>query len=364
MDFALSEEQEALRRSVRAMLEKESALDRVRETCLEDDGFAAGLWQVIAQEYGLVGLGLPEELGGAGASLVEVAVVQEQLGYHLTPVPYLATVLAATVLARHAKDDATRAVIRAAAEGKTVLTCVTSPARVEVEVAGHASDRTVTGDIGLLLEGHRADSVLVPAEVDGSPSLLLVRLEESTAQRTRLDGFDLTRSVCDIRLEGARAVVIAPVDARAEIRRTAAVLLAAEQAGVSRRALDMATEYARTREQFGRPIGSNQGIKHRAADMFVSTEAAWSTAYYAAWVVDGDPDQSEEAAVVARAVCAEAARSTTAGCIQVHGGIGFTWEHDAHLLARRAKVSGLMLGDPRGDLDDLAGSLLARAEGA
>jgi alkylation response protein AidB-like acyl-CoA dehydrogenase len=364
MDFALSDEQEALRRSVRAMLDKESALDRVREICLEGDGFAADLWRVLAQESGLVGLALPEEVGGAGASLVEVAVVQEQLGYHLTPVPYLATVLTATVLARHAADAATRAVVTAAAEGGTVLTCVTSPDRVRVEVAGTGTERTVSGDLDLVLEGHLADSVLLPAEVDGSPVLLLVRLEEGTSRSHRLDGLDLTRSVATLHLNAAPATVVAEIDARADIRRTAAVLLAAEQAGLSRAALDMSTEYARTRKQFGRAIGSNQAIKHRCADMFVSAESAWSTAFYAAWAAEGDPDQFEEAAVVARAVCAEAARSTTAGCIQVHGGIGFTWEHNAHLFARRAKVTGLMLGDPRGDLDDLAGSLLARAEGA
>jgi alkylation response protein AidB-like acyl-CoA dehydrogenase len=364
MDFALSAEQEALRRSVQAMLDKESSLARVREVCLEGDGVAADLWRILAQEYGLVGLALPEDLGGAGASLVEVAVVQEQLGYHLTPVPYLSTVLAATLLARHAADDTTREVVRQSAEGDTILTCATSPDRVQVTVEGTSTQKVVTGEIGLVLEGHVADAVLITAEVDGSPALVLVHLEEGTTRRERLDGLDLTRAVVDLHLIQATATVVASMDTRAEVRRTAAILLAAEQAGVARAALDMSTAYARTREQFGRPIGSYQAIKHRCADMFVSTESAWSTAFYAAWSVEGDPGQVEEAAVVARAVCSEGARSATAACIQVHGGIGFTWEHDAHLLARRAKGSALLLGDPRGDLDDLAGSLLARAEGA
>lgn len=364
MDFALSEEQEALRRSVRAMLDKESSLAMVRETCLGGDGFAADLWKVLTGEYGLVGLALPEELGGAGASLVEVAVVQEQLGFHLTPVPYLATVVAATVLGQHAQDEVTRAVVRSAAEGETVLTCVTSPHRVHIDVDGAGSELSVSGDIGRVLEGHLADALLLTADVAGSPALLLVRLEAETVRHTRLDGLDLTRSVADLRLDGAAATVVSEVDGWADVRHTAAVLVAAEQAGLCRAALTMSTEYARTREQFGRPIGSNQAIKHRCADMFVSAESAWSTAYYAAWAAEGDPRRFPEAAVVARAVCAEAARSVTAGCIQVHGGIGFTWEHDAHLYARRAKVSGLLLGDPRSDLDHLAGSLLARAEGA
>ncbi len=364
VDLALSYEQEALRRSVQSMLDKESSLAVVRETCLEQDGFAADLWRVLAQEYGLVGLALPEELGGSGASLVEVAVVQEQLGYHLTPVPYLATVIAATVLAQHAQDEVARAVVRSAAEGETVLACVTSPDRAQLEADWSGSEWTVTGDVGLVLEGHLADAILVTAPIDDTPTLLLVRLEAETVQRTRLEGLDLTRTVADLRLDGAVATVVSTVDARADIRSTAAVLLAAEQAGLSRAALDMSTDYARTREQFGRPIGSNQAIKHRCADMFVSAESAWSTAYYAAWTAEGDPGQFREAAVVARAVCAEAARNVTAGCIQVHGGIGFTWEHDAHLFARRAKASGLLLGDPRGDLDTLAADLLARAEGA
>lgn len=364
MDFALSDEQESLRSSVQAMLDKKSSLERVREVCLDGDGFAADLWSTLAGEYGLTGLAVPETWGGAGASLVEVAIVQEQLGYHLTPVPYFATVLATTVLARHATDDSVQDVVRSAAQGDSVLACVTSPARVQLDVEGSGARRVVSGELGLVVDGHLADAVVVTADVDGAAALLLVDLDESTTQRVRLDGLDLTRGVSNLRLDKAAATIVAMVDATVEIRHSAATLLAAEQAGLCRAALDMSVEYAKTREQFGRRIGSNQAIKHRCADMFVSTESAWSTAFYAAWTVHGDPELSDEAAVVARGVCAEAARSVTASCIQVHGGIGFTWEHDAHLLARRAKVSGLLLGDPRRDLDELAGSLLARAEGA
>lgn len=360
MDFSLTEEQEALRESVAAMADKLSSTEVIRTVMGTESGFNEKLW-TTATEFGLTALPLPEEHDGLDATLVEVCVVQEELGAHVASIPYWSTILAGFVVAENSTADLQRDLLPRIASGELKVAAHLPVGEPTIELVRGGELQTISGTLSPVIDGAIADAVLVPVLDAGEIAIALVELGDST-RRTALPRLDPTRSVTTLELDAAPAHVVAGAGALTRVRSLAATLLAAEQVGCARTALRMAVDYAQLRQQFGKPIGSNQGIKHRCANMFVDVETAWSTTFYAAWIGGHQPEGFDIAATVARLVTADASASATASNIQVHGGIGFTWEHDAHLYTKRAKASTLILGDPHRELEPLAGYLLT--EGA
>jgi len=295
-------------------------------------GHDGALWSRLAGDLGLAGLVIPERLGGAGLGWVEVAAVSEELGATLAPVPFFSTVcLATSVLLACNADDALAAIAR----GETGAL-----------VLGRASRHVV--------DGHTAD-LLVVATDDG---VFVVRGDARGVRRRRIATVDPTRTLAEVHIDASAP--LERVGDRADLD-LARVALAAEQVGGAQRCLELSVEYAVVRQQFGRPIGSFQAIQHTCADMFVLVESARSAAYHAAWTADHDPAGLAAAAATAAAYCGDAFHRCAGDTIQVHGGIGFTWEHDAHLYWKRARADRALLGTPSAQRERIAEMILGSA---
>ncbi len=362
MDFSLTEEQGALAAATSAFLAKACSTDKVRALMDTDENFDRAAWSRISNELGLTGLCVSETHGGSRESLVELVVVVEQMGKRLYSGPFLSTSLAGLLVERFGCEEVQRALLPGIAEGTRIATVAFPTAGVARPIAtGGAEGLRVSGDVGVVMDGHVADMVIAPVLRDGVEVVAVIDL--AGAARLRVEGLDPTRNLARLSVDGAAAWVLGD-DSTAQsmletARSIAAVLLAAEQVGVMQAVLDMSVGYAKIRQQFGRPIGSFQAIKHRCSDMFVALEASRSATYYAAWTAYEQPDDFADAAVVARLVSCEQVELAAASNLQIHGGIGFTWEHDAHLFVKRAKSSALLLGDWNQELDPLATRLLA-----
>ena len=352
-EFAWTAEHRQLRETVRAVLADRAPVERARELGAAGARHDPELWAALADDIGLQGLTLPEEYGGAGATLVDLAIVADEMGRVLYGGPFLSTVaLAAPALLAAADDGVNADYLPRLAEGS--LTATLAP---DADVTADAGGR-LTGRADLVPDGADADLLLVPA---GS-ALYAVEAGADGLQRTNLDTLDTTRRIGRVELSGVAARRVGEPDAGrgavAQARRVAAVVLAAEQVGGMDACVSTTAEYARTRRQFGRLIGSFQGVKHRLADMAVRLELSRSAAYWAAWQQPGEPD-FELGALIARAQCSEAYLRTAFDTIQLHGGIGFTWEHDAHLYVRRARTDLTLLGTPAQARAELEPTVLA-----
>jgi alkylation response protein AidB-like acyl-CoA dehydrogenase len=357
MNFAFSEEQEELRRYARQWLAERSPSATVRALMESEEGFDRGHWKEMA-EMGWLGMAVPEELGGAGFGFLELVVLLEEQGAALLPSPFFATtVLAANALLLAGSDDQKRAWLPRIASGEVIATVAWTEPSGRWDETGVAASAQANGERWVLdgtksfvLDGHTADLVVVAARTDAGVSLFCVDGAAEGVARRRLETMDMTRKQAEITLDGVSGELLGEDGAGwATIERlgeTAAVALAAEQVGGAQRCLDMAVEYAKVRHQFGRPIGSFQAIKHKCADMLVQVESAKAAAYYAGWAVGEGNDEVPMVAPLAKAYCSEAFFHCAAENIQIHGGIGFTWEHDAHLYFKRAKSSELMFGSP------------------
>jgi alkylation response protein AidB-like acyl-CoA dehydrogenase len=363
VNFGFSDEQEELRRTVRAFLEQRSPESEVRRLMGTVEGYDPGVWRQMGTQLGLQGLAVPEELGGSGFSFRELAIVLEEMGRALLPAPFFATtVLAANALLHSGDDAAAKELLPGIAAGDTIATIAFAgdDGRWGDLGAGvRASGGALTGGASFVLDGAVADLLLVVAHSDAGPSLYAVRGDADGLTRSPLFTMDQTRKLAGIELDGSPGRLVgAEGGADAVLGRTlelVAVGLAHEQVGGAQRCLEMATQYAKDRIQFGRPIGSFQAVKHKCADMLVQVELARSAAYYAAGcAAEGDGDLPV-AAAMAKSFCSEAYLFVAAENIQVHGGIGFTWEHPAHLYFKRAKSSQLLFGDPRHHRKLLAG---------
>jgi alkylation response protein AidB-like acyl-CoA dehydrogenase len=331
MDFTFTSDQQDLRRMVRALSEDRASSAQVRAAIDSDDGYDADLWRLGSGELGLVGIAVPEALGGAGGSFVDAAIVLEESGRALWPVPLLANLVGVAALT--SGDDEAGGLARAICSGeRTVALAVSS----DLVVAGD----TISGTATHVIDGHRAD-LLVVAGPDG---LWVVDATRHFATVSGERSFDLTRWFATVVLEDAVASRVGDDALSARAVDVLRVALAVEAVGAARACLDSTVSYLKTREQFGKPIGSFQALAHRAADLAVTLEAAASTAYYAAWAVADSPEELPVVAPLAKAVCADAAYKIAADTIQMHGGIGFTWEHDAHLYFKRATLSRALLG--------------------
>ncbi len=356
MHFALSDAQEDLRRRVRDLLEETSSSAEVRRLMATARGYEPSAWKLMAG-LGLQGLAIPRRHGGAGLTAVEQMVVFEEMGGCLFCGPYLATVALASNALLASGDEASCAeILPGVAAGEVIATLAVGErgrwdgSDVGVVVSRRNGGHVLDGQATFVLDGHLADVVLVVAGGDAGLSLFAVDGDATGLGRVVLPTMDQTRKQARLELSRTPARLVGAEgrgwEAAAAALDLAAVALAAEQVGGAQRCLDMSVERAKHRVQFGRPIGSFQAIKHKCAEMLLDVETARSAAYYASWVVAGRPEELAVMAPLAKAHCSEAYYRAAAETLQIHGALGFTWDHDAHLYFKRAKSSQLLFGDP------------------
>jgi alkylation response protein AidB-like acyl-CoA dehydrogenase len=357
MNLGVSTEQRELRDAVRRFLAERAPLARVRELMETADGTDPGVWRQASTQLGLPGIAIPEEYGGAGFSFAEQAIVLEELGAALFTGPYLASaVLAATALLASDDEEACKDLLPGIAAGETVATLAFTedggswdPASIRLPATKASDGWRLNGHKSFVLDGHTADLILVVAGADLGLSLFAIDSAAKGLTRRALPTLDQTRKLARLAFTDTPARLVGqPGAARATLDRTldvTAIALAAEQLGGAQRALDMAVEYAKVRHQFGRPIGSFQAIKHRCADLLLEVESLRSAVGYAAAAVAADSPEVPVLASLVNAYASEVYSHVAGENIQIHGGIGFTWEHDAHLYLKRAKASELFLGD-------------------
>jgi alkylation response protein AidB-like acyl-CoA dehydrogenase len=366
MNFAFTDEQEELRKTVRAFMESKSAEAAVRELMETEEGYDAAVWKQAAEQLGLQGLAIPEEFGGSGYGFVELGIVLEEMGRALFTAPFFSTVvLAGTTLLQSGDEAAKQAHLPVIASGETIATlAVTEPngkwdeSGIEATATKSGDTYTINGTKSFVIDGHLANLIIVAAKTDGGTSLFAVEGDASGLTRTSLSTMDQTRKQAKLELKDVPGTLIgAEGDGTAVLDKAFDLIvvgLAAEQVGGAQKVLEMAVEYAKVRVQFGRPIGSFQAIKHKCADMLLEVESAKSAAYYGLWCASEDNDELPSVASLAKAYCSEAYFHAAAENIQIHGGIGFTWEHPAHLYFKRAKSSELLFGDPTYHREKLA----------
>ncbi|MEV5712864.1 acyl-CoA dehydrogenase family protein [Amycolatopsis mediterranei] len=366
----LSEEQLQLREVLRAFLGKRSAEPDVRRQMATEAGYDAEVWRQLSGELGLPGLAIPEEYGGSGFGYAELGLVFEEMGRALLCAPYFGTVaLAAEVLLRAGDESAAKDLLPGIASGETIAAlALTEPAGrwdesgVTTRAERVADGWLLTGIKTYVLDGHTADLLLVVARTDAGIALFAVDGSVPGLRRTALPTLDQTRKQARLDFDAVPARLVGEAGgAWPAVERTlaaAAVLLAAEQLGGASRALELAVDYAKIREQYGRAIGSFQAVKHRLADMLTDVECARSAVQDGLGALaGGDATELRTAASVAKAFCSEVFTRVAAGAVQVHGGIGFTWEHPAQLYFKRAKGSEVLLGTPAEHRARLAGLL-------
>jgi len=359
MNFALTDEQTMLRDTVRSFLEDKSPPARVREAMESDSGVDEELWKGMA-ELGLQAMHIPEAYGGAGFGLMETGIVLEELGRTVAVVPYFSSVvLGATAVMLAGSDEQKTEVLPLVGAGEMRLALAITeegrgwdPADIALEATADGDSVVLVGTKSYVVDGHSADRLVVSAREGAGVSLFLVETDIPHLARRRIETMDQTRQQATVTFDGVRVPAtnrLGPAGSGTETLEAlydiAAAMLAFEEVGGAQRCLEMSVEYAKVRLQFGRPIGSFQAIKHRCADMLVEVESARSAAYYAGWAAAEASSELLVAAPTAKACCSDAYFFCAAENIQVHGGIGFTWEHDAHLYFKRAKTSQLMFGD-------------------
>jgi alkylation response protein AidB-like acyl-CoA dehydrogenase len=366
MNFAFTEEQEELRKTVRSFLESKSPETEVRRLMETTEGYDPAVWNQMAEQMGLQGLAIPEEFGGSGFSFVELGIVLEEMGRALLCAPYYSTVVLAANTLLHCGDKAAQAdYLPGIASGETIATLAYTEPNGKWDESGITATATQTGDRWTIngtkmfvLDGHTASLLIVAAKTAKGTSLFAVDGAAPGLTRTALSTMDQTRKQAKLEFVDTPARLIGTDGEGWKTLSTvldlAAVGLAAEQVGGAQKVLEMAVEYAKVRVQFGRPIGSFQAIKHKCADMLLEVESAKSAAYYGMWCAAEMNDELPSVASLAKAYCSEAYFHATAENIQIHGGIGFTWEHPAHLYFKRAKSSELLFGDPTYHREQLA----------
>ncbi|MEV1025171.1 acyl-CoA dehydrogenase family protein [Streptomyces sp. NPDC050264] len=357
-------DQEELRGLVRRFLDDKAPVSEARRLSSDTAGYDRTVWHRLTTELGLTGITVPEQYGGAGMGTEELGVVLEEMGRTLYSGPYFATTaLACPALLQCGDETARERWLPSLVSGGLTATLGTAeptagwdaPPATRAVADGDAW--RLTGVKAYVPDGHTTDLLLVNALCPEGVGLFAVSADASHLTRTELDTLDFTRPMARIELDGTPCVRVSPGDASeglASVRDLARAALAAEQAGGAAACLDMAVDYARTREQFGRPIGSFQAVKHKCADMLVRVECARSAARYACSAVGRPGREASAAAAVARAYCSEAYTHAAKENLQIHGGIGFTWEHDAHLFLRRAKTDELLFSSPREERARLA----------
>jgi alkylation response protein AidB-like acyl-CoA dehydrogenase len=368
MYFDLTDEQEAIRATARDFLASRFKSERMREIAGSDDGTDEGGWNEMA-ELGWAGLALPEEWGGQGLGIVDLAVLFEEMGFALAPSPLFSNTMVGLALSQSASDEQKERWLRPLAEGTGRGTQAMVDAGSTGTPGAYPMKAEVDGD-GVVLNGKKelvADAVgaafFLVATSDGRRHI--VPADAAGVSVSPEISIDTTRRLSTVNFEG----VSVPADQTlpghgaefGAVFLRGAVALAAESTGVAQRTLDMAVAYAKDRQQFGRPIGAYQAVSHRCAQMLLETENSRSAVYGAAWAADADPDALPLSASMAKAYASDAGWRVPDASIQVHGGIGFTWEHDLHFFLKRGRANASMFGDARWHREQVAKKVLAPA---
>jgi alkylation response protein AidB-like acyl-CoA dehydrogenase len=363
IQFAFTDEQEQFRSAVRRFLSDKSPTTEVRRLMATAEGYDPAVWRQLSADLALPGIHVPEQYGGAGFGMVELCIVTEELGRALLCAPYFSTaVLAANAILSAGTEAQKSALLPAIANGTRLATLAVTepdgnwdPVGIKLVATPDADGYRLDGVKSFVVDGHLADLLIVAArapKTTGLAGLALFTLDADAGgvERRLLESMDPTRKIARIDFRGAHAKLLGSLDNGAEpILRTldrAAIALANEMVGGAQTLLDSAVSYAKLRVQFGRTIGSFQAIKHKLADMLLDVELAKSAAYYAAQASAADDPEWPALASLAKAAASETYLHTAAECIQIHGGIGFTWDNDTHLWFKRAKSSEVFLGQP------------------
>jgi alkylation response protein AidB-like acyl-CoA dehydrogenase len=360
MALILTDEEQALAESVRKFVADRSPLTSLRQLIASGEPYDADVWKQLTTQLGLAGFTIPESYGGVGAGYSALSVALTELGAGLVASPLLACALAAEVLLRLDDHEAKQDLLPKIAGGELIATlAVASSAGGRVTASGSPVGATLTGTVSPVLNGAEASELLVPAEADGAVGLYLVDAGADGLTTTRLTAVDHSRSLARITLAETPARLlagdaVAALDAAQDLANLA---LASESAGAMKACLDMTSNYAKIRVAFGQPIGAFQAVKHRLADMEESWELGYAALRDAARAGDAEPSRFSVAASVARLLLATAYAEAAVDTVQLHGGIGFTWEHDAHLYYKNGLSNKVLLGGSGDQLDRLADSL-------
>jgi alkylation response protein AidB-like acyl-CoA dehydrogenase len=327
MNFDFTDDQQAIKRTAHDLLADRFKMERVRQLA-EAGEYDDGAWKELC-ELGWPGIFIDEEHGGQGLGIVELIILMEELGYSLAPVPFLSNAAAGLLIQAAGSDEQKQRWLPGIASG---------------EARGAAG--LVRGDEAKLVPDADSAELIVLCGADG-----VSVVERSAADVEVVATMDSTRRYARVRADGGEALAGEPGPGIG----AGVLAVSAELTGVSQRAMEMAVEYARDRKQFGRAIGSYQAVSHRCAQMLLETEGARSATYYGAWAADAEPDSLELAASMAKAYASDAGWRVCSSSLQVHGGIGFTWEHDLHFFLKRAKVDGLLWGSASEHRERVAG---------
>ncbi len=361
MKFSFTDEQQEFRSVLRRFLEDKSPTTEVRRLMETEEGCDAEVWQQLSKELGLTAIHIPESYGGQGFGIGELAIAVEEMGRALLCAPYFAsTVMAATAILKSGSEDQKQHLLPDIAAGETIATLaiaeesgVWSPGGVAMTAKQAGGGYRINGVKSFVLDGHTADLAVVVARREGSSgddglSFFTVACGAAGFERTSLESMDPTRKLARLSFEDVEASLLGEEGGAAgplgETLDVAAICLANEMVGGAERLRESAVEYANMRVQFGRAIGSFQSLKHKLADMLLEVELAKSAAYYAAAAADENNDDVSAIASLAKAAAADAYMQTAVHTVQIHGGIGFTWDNDTHLWFKRAKSSEVFLG--------------------
>jgi alkylation response protein AidB-like acyl-CoA dehydrogenase len=371
VSIVFTQEHDDLRESVRRFLEQRSSTQDIRRLMESQDTYDPAVWEQLAQQLGLPGIAIPEEYGGSGYGIIEQVIILEEMGRALLPAPYFSSaILAATALLESGDEAVCRELLPGIADGSTIATLAwveklgawDTAAQIDARATATTDGWSLTGHKTLVLDGTTASLVLVVAATPAGPSLFAVVPGAAGMTSRPLKTLDSTRAFGSIEFDGTPARLIGADGAADEVlERTlqiAGVALAAEQTGTAERCLEISVDYSKLRIQYGRPIGSFQALKHRFVDLLVEIETAKSAIYYAAAAAAAGDPELPLVASMAKASASDALVHAASEMIQFHGGIGFTWEHDAHLYFRRAKTTEQFLGSPQMHREVVAGLLL------
>jgi alkylation response protein AidB-like acyl-CoA dehydrogenase len=368
MYFDLTDEQQAIRSTARDFLAARYKSERIRELADSETGFEQADWEEMA-ELGWTGLALPEEWGGQGLGIVDLAVLFEEMGYALAPSPLFSNTIAGLALSLCGSDDQRERFLRPLAAGELrgvpALWDAGSPASpggFTMAAAADGDDVVLDGEKVLVMDAAGADFLLV-ATADGRRHLVEAGADGVTIIAE--PSIDATRRLSSVRFEGVRVAAADSLPAEGAdyfpVLHRLCVALSAESTGVAQRTMEMSVEYAKDRKQFDRPIGSYQAVSHRCAQMLLETENARSAVYGAAWAADAEPESLPLAASIAKAYSSDAGWRVPDSAIQVHGGIGFTWEHDLHFFLKRGKANAALFGDSKWHRERVADAVLDEA---
>ncbi|MFN0124690.1 MAG: acyl-CoA dehydrogenase family protein [Blastocatellia bacterium] len=358
MDFDLSKPQQLLQQSAREFFARECPPERVRELMASETAFDAKLWEAIADQ-GWTGLTLPEEFGGLGLGLVELAVVAEEMGRANLPGPFISTLWAAALINRAGSDGQKAQYLEAIGAGQLRATVAVlessadwNPDSAKLRAGSDEKNYTLNGRKEFVTDADIADLIIVSARSGRDLVLLPVSRKAAGVNVIATPGADATRKLYAVEFSGVTVPVSDALESgwRARVALdyatgVAAVALCAEMTGGMQWALDTAVEYVKTRQQFGKVVGMYQAVQHKCADMVLLTESSRSASYFAAWALSENDPAARLAVSIAKAYCSDAVREVGNRAIQVHGGIGFTWEHNLHLYYKRGKGSEMMFGD-------------------